>query len=457
MVKIRDWRNWILPAVLALAILATGLWGYNEYRLRQNLQNRAESQYQKDFFELSSHMDKISGQLAQLMVSTSREQNVLGLATLWRQIFAAQANIGGLPLAYVPLSKTEKFLSDTGEVSFALLNKTAQSIEGMTEKDIQVIEKLYDRSKMLKADLADLASQVLDRGLSWTGVEVATTQTGRELEDNTIIDGFELMENKMEEYPEINLEEEFAQVRPDTRVVRSNQKISADRAKEIALNWWLAPGDRRRTANLVYEGVGDIPTYGLEFPAQDGQSPVYIDVSKLDGSVIWAMKPKFIGDIKIDLNEGERNAKTFLEKHGFKNMVVVKVEQEGETGVYTCVPRQGETLLYPDQVKVQVAQDNGEIIGYEGTPYYMFHRQRNLPAPKISEAELRKMLSRNLKIELIRPALIANYWGQEVLTWEVRGSFEEEQFAIFYNAATGSEEDIVRITPPPKFEFSVAG
>lgn len=457
MIETRNWKNWILPGVLVLAVIGAGLWGYNESRLRQSLQNRAESQYQKDFYELSTHMDEISGQLAQLMVSSSREQNVLGLATLWRQIFAAQANIGGLPLAFMPLSKTERFLSDTGEISFALLNRTAQSREGMTEKDTQVIEKLYDRSRVLKADLADLAAQVLDEGLSWTEVEVAAAQAGRDLEDNTIINGFKLMENKMEEYPEINLEEEFAQVRPDTKVVRSDQKTSLDRAKEIAHDWWFPPDDRTHVANLAYEGVGDIPTYGLEFPAKEDGSPVYIDISKLDGTVVWAMEPKNIGDVSVSLDEGERYAKDFLEKHGFTNMIVIQVEQEGETAVYTCVPRQGEVVLYPDQVKVQVAQDNGEVIGYEGTPYYMYHRPRNLPQPRITAAELRKMLSPNLKVELIRPALIVNNWGKEVLTWEVRGSFAAEEFAIFYNADTGSEENIVRVTPLPKFEFNVAG
>ena len=456
MVKIRDWRYWILPAFLVLALLGVGYWGYDEYRARQSLQNRAESQYQKDFYELTWHVDEIAGQLARLMVSASREQNVLGLATLWRQIFAAQANIGGLPLAYVPLSKTEKFLSDTGEAAFALLNRTTQSEEGLTDKDVQVLEKLYGRAKVLKEDLAQLAAKILDRELSWTQVEVAAKQAGGELEDNTIVDGFELMEQKMEEYPEINVDEEFAQVRPDTKVVRSNQKISLEKAKEIARNWWFQPGDRH-TANLTYEGVGDIPTYGLEFPPLEGESPVYIDISKLDGSVVWAMKPKTVVQIDIDLSEGERSAKSFLESHGFNNMVAVKVEQEGNTGVYTFVPRQGEVLLYPDQVKVQVAQDNGEVIGFEGTPYYMFHRKRELPAPEISEAGLRKMLSPRLKVELIRQALITNYWGKEILAWEVRGSFGEEKFAIFYNAETGSEEDIVRITPPPKFEFSVAG
>lgn len=452
----RNWKNWILPGVLALALIGTGVWGYSESQARQNLQNRAESQYQKAFLELSWHLDTISGQLAQLLVGTSKEQEVLGLATLWRQAFAAQANIGGLPLAFVPLSKTEKFLFDTGEVAYNLLRRSAKEAGGLQEKDARIIQELHSRSKLLKTDLNKLASQVLNDRLSWTEVEVATLQANKELEDNTIVNGFQLMERRMEEYPELDLGEDFVRARPDLRVIRGEQKITLQKAQEIAHNWWFSPEDKH-TASLSFEGIGDIPTFGLEFPPLTKEdSPVYVDVSKLDGSVVWVMKPKPIAGTNMDLSEGERISKAFLEKHGFGDMVLIKVEQEGNAGVYTFVPRQDNVLLYPDQVKTQVALDNGEVIGYEGTPYYMYHRKRDLPAPTLSEDKIRQMVSPYLKVDLIRPALIADYWGKEIMVWEVRGSFAEEKFVIFYNARSGREELIDRITPPARFDFSVA-
>ncbi len=448
---------WVLPGILTIALLATGYWGYSEYQARQNLQNRAESLYQKSFHELSWHIDTITGQLAQALISSSKEQAVLTLATIWRQVFAAQEDLGALPLAFVPLSKTEKFLSDAGDVSYALLNRAAQGQEGLSEKELKTVEQLYNRAKVLREELAKVGSQVLDRELSWTQVEVSAVQANGELADNTIIDGFQLMEKKMEEYPELNLDEEFGRVRPDVKKVRGNQDISAAEAQNIAHRWWFPPDDRHQ-GRISYEGVGDIPTFGIEFPPMENENvPVYVDVSKLDGTIIWAMKPKTIGDLSLDLKSGERNAQSFLQRHGFNDMMLVEVDQGDGTGIYTFVPRQGDVLLYPDQVKVQVALDNGEIIGYEGTPYYMYHKTRQLGSPRISEAQLRQQISPYLNVELIRPALIADTWGKEILAWEVRGSIDTEKFVIFYNALTGSEESIVRITPPPKFDFNVEG
>lgn len=454
---IKKWSYWLLPGILAAGIIGTGYWGYSEYLVRQNLQNRAESQYQRAFHELSWHVDTISGQLAQILVSRSKEQGVIGLATLWRQVFAAQANLGELPLAFMPLNKTEKFLADTGDISYSLLSRIAQGAEGLNEKDNNIIEQLYDRSKGLREDMSKLSAEVLNKELSWTQVEVAALQSNRELEDNTILDGFNLMERKMEEYPEIELDEGFAQVRPDVKVVRSNQNITLDNAQRIAHNWWY-PKDDKHESKLVYEGIGDIPTYGLEFaPLKGEESPLYLDISKLDGTVIWAMKPKNISQASVNTSTGETKAQEFLAAHGFGEMALINVEQYDNTGIYTFVPKQGEILLYPDQVKIQIALDDGEIIGYEGTPYYMFHKERNISRPKIDQEQIKQQISSFLKTDLIRPAVISNTWGKEVLTWEVRGSFADEKFVIFYNADSGSEEQITRITPPPKFEFSVSG
>jgi len=451
------WLYFLIPVVLVIGIIGTAVWGYQEMGTRQKLQNRAESQYQKAFYELTEHLTNITGQLAQILVTTSREQATLTLATIWRQVFAAQANIGSLPLALVPLAQTEKFLDNTSVVSSFLLSQTAQGEGGLSENNIKTLENLYQRSQDIAIDLNKLGAKILNNELSWTQVETAAYASGRDLEDNTIIDGFRLVEKKIEGYPELNLGEDFTPVEQQTKKITGEEEMSTQDAGEKALRWWFKdPGKHRVSFN--YEGVGDIPTYGFEIaPVENETGPIYIDVSKLDGTVIWAMKARPVEVSQLDLAEGERKAGAFLENHDYQGFVAVKSHQEDNMGVYTFVPQQGEVLLYPDQVKLEVALDNGEIIGFEATPYYMFHQNREIPTAEISPESLKSFISERLKVEMIRPAIIVNTWGKEVLTWEVRGSFVEEEFAIFYNAETGIEESIVRITPTPKFTFNVEG
>lgn len=453
----RNWRSWILPGVLIIALLVTGFWGMQEAKDRQMLQNRAESQYQKNFYELVWHIDTITGQLAQLIVSSSREQGVVGLASLWRQTFAAQSNIGGLPLSFVSLSSTERFLSDTGEITHAMLSRITKEAGGLSEAEINVLKQLYERADNLDTELVNLAAGVLDRQLSWTEVEVAAINSNTRLADNTILDGFEIMEQKMEEYPELELGEEFQAVRADEKKLTGENKISLEQAEALAAKWWFG-GPTAPQVRLLYEGAGLIPTFGLEFSNQKADEiPVYMDVSKIDGTVVWALKPQTVTASEINLDEAGRRAREFLQSHGYINVVQVNADTEDNIGVFTFAPRQGDVIIYPDQLSVQVAMDKGEIIGFEGTPYYMNHQTRDLPAPAISEERLRAMLSPNLQVDLIRLALINNYWNREVLTWEVRGSYSKEDFVIYYNTHTGIEEEFTRITPPEKHTFNVAG
>jgi len=71
-------------------------------------------------------------------------------------------------------------------------------------------------------------------------------------------------------------------------------------------------------------------------------------------------------------------------------------------------------LIYPDLLKVKVALDNGEVIGYEAMGFYMNNRERNLPTPKLTIDDAQARLNKQLKVVSRRAALIPLPNGQEV-------------------------------------------
>ncbi|HHX95921.1 MAG TPA: hypothetical protein GX687_00415, partial [Clostridia bacterium] len=204
-------HRWLVPAILILILISSLIGGYREKQLRQKLQNRAEGQYQKAFHELTWHLDEITGQLAQNLISTSPEQKIMSLAALWRQAFAAQANIGGLPLALVPLSQTENFLNNVSTAAAVFLSQITEQDQAKEAERVKAIEVLYERSRALAADLNQLGAKILREELSWTAVEMDAYAADEKLEDNTIVNGFRLLEKNMAAYPEINLASDFAQ------------------------------------------------------------------------------------------------------------------------------------------------------------------------------------------------------------------------------------------------------
>ena len=58
------------------------------------------------------------------------------------------------------------------------------------------------------------------------------------------------------------------------------------------------------------------------------------------------------------------------------------------TAVVSYVYNQGEVAIYPDQVKLKIALDDGSIIGIESEKFLVSHvEKRQIPTPKITVAK----------------------------------------------------------------------
>ena len=103
-------------------------------------------------------------------------------------------------------------------------------------------------------------------------------------------------------------------------------------------------------------------------------------------------------------------------------------------------------MIYPDQAKVKVALDNGEVIGVDARQYLTHHRVRGLPAPKITEQQARAQLRPDLAVTRAQLALIPDLAGTgERLTYEFQGKLGEDVYLVYINAETGAEEQILQL------------
>jgi len=78
--------------------------------------------------------------------------------------------------------------------------------------------------------------------------------------------------------------------------------------------------------------------------------------------------------------------KKFLEEHGYKNMVDTYYLKEDNTAIINYAYKQGDVVVYPDLIKVKIALDNGEVIGF------------NIPAPKLTLEEARSKISSRMQV-----------------------------------------------------------
>jgi len=170
-----------------------------------------------------------------------------------------------------------------------------------------------------------------------------------------------------------------------------------------------------------------------------------MDVTKKGGYPIWYMVNRDVANQKLSLNEAYLTAQRFLKKHHFQNLEGVDSAQYDHIGVFTFVSNQNGVRIYPEAVKIKVALDNGEVMGLVASDYLNHHHKRQLPKPKLSVSDAKKMIHSNVKIEESRLAVINNDLDEEVLCYEFLGTLDQDTYRIYINAETGDEEKVEKL------------
>jgi len=113
--------------------------------------------------------------------------------------------------------------------------------------------------------------------------------------------------------------------------------------------------------------------------------------------------------------------------------------------VVNFAPVEAGVILYPDLIKVKVAMDDGEIIGFESLGYIMMHHERKLTSPKLTKEEAGAFITEEFQVEKINMALTPLESKKEVLCYEFKGKYKEQDFIIYINGDSGKMEKILQV------------
>lgn len=155
------------------------------------------------------------------------------------------------------------------------------------------------------------------------------------------------------------------------------------------------------------------------------------------------------GEETIDIDKAKELGKKFLEERGYKGMVDTYYLKEDGTATINYAYKQEDVTIYPDLIKVKIALDNGDIVGFESKGYLYSHSERNIPEPKITLEEARDMIGDRMEIISSGLAIIPTDYKTELFTYEFKGKLNDKDFLVYINAETGKEEKILMIVDTP--------
>ena len=174
------------------------------------------------------------------------------------------------------------------------------------------------------------------------------------------------------------------------------------------------------------------------------------------GIVTWFTDTRQVEAARIQRDEAIERAKAFLERIGYKGMDATYSSIEFNIATIPFVAVVDGVRVYPDMVKVQVALDNGDILGFDAVGYIMNHSDdRVVQKPRLSEDEARERVNSELDVQTTRLALIPSFSDEDTLCYEFLGKYGTDDYIVYINALTGEEERILKVINLPQGEFTM--
>jgi len=438
--------------LVVTAVIASA--GIYQYKRALDYRNSIENQYNRAFHELVGYVENIEVSLAKGMLVNSPNQMVNLSAEIWRKAAFAQANLGQLPISHVQLDKTSKFLTQVGDYAYSLSQKSMDN-QDITDEDYNNLDKLYKYSRTLSDALNNMQSEVYEGRIKFGELQKKGSKLIAKASKNVAVSKLENIEKEFQDYPSLIYDGPFSDhiERMKPRLLEGGKEITQEQAKDVVIQF--LGEEKAKNIEFTGETDGSIKTYSFAvYP--EGQSKkkdnrrITVDVTKINGYILWMLDNRKVERISVDIDEAKKKAQEFLDSHGMTSMKESYYLQNDGIAVINYAYVQDNIIMYPELVKVRVALDNGEIIGFESKGYIMTHQdKRELPAIKLTEQEARKKVNKRLNIDSIRLAVIPLESKREVLCYELKGKYEERDFLIYINAETGKEEKILMLLETP--------
>lgn len=443
--RLNMWRG--LTLVLAIVLIGAGVYGYVLYNQRSQYRTFLQNQYQRSFRDLVSDVEDLKILLDKAEVTASTvESNVL-MNQIWKDGYSASESLGQLPISQGIVDKTQKFLNQVSDFSLSISKQNAAN-QLMNEDQQALLTKLTGHADTLVKDLRAMQQDINSGKIRLGEIAEKGNFYLKKAPGNAMDSNFGKLEKGFAEYPAMIYDGPFSDnvIEGKPKGLANEKDVDMNTAQERAKKF--VDGQKVGRIVEVSSGKGKINTYGLEIIPKDGDrsKSISIDITKKGGRVLWMLDPRMVQQKKLTEEQATEKAKKFLKEQGFGDLTNTYYYKNDNTITITFVGVERDGILvYPDQMKVKVALDNGEIVGFDAYQYLMAHRERDLPKVALTEAQARLKVNKKIQIDRVKLAIIPLPGDKEQLCYEFKGTYNGNHYFVYINVENGNEENILRI------------
>jgi len=423
-------KNRRLVIILSVLLGVVTIFAFIQYRRARHMSYTTDIEYNRVFAELTEYVDDLEISLLKGQVVSTPEQMAQLSADLYSQASAAKANLTLLPIGGKELTKTSEFLSQVGEYAHCISQKMLRG-EKLSQKEIQTMQELTVYADTLKRGLDEMLIGINEGRISFD--EKKDSVAGFFRGERVAMAGeLEALEEEFHNYPSLIYDGPFSQHLnlKESVLVAGKPEISAKQAEKYARKF------AGKGSLSVSEVNGKLPAYSI-----NGEN-ITVEYIRQGGVLLLLMKDKHIDAEKLSVDDAKKRAQAFLKENGFESMRESYHEKRDGSVVINYAYEQDGYIVFPDLVKVKVALDDGEIIGFESRGYVMNHVYRQIPKPTISREQAMKNVNENLQTDEVTMAIIPLENGSEAACYQIKGIVSDKHFLIYVNTQSGRTEDV---------------
>ena len=363
----------LLITYLAAAILALGGYAYAQNVNGAAYRRTAEYGYGRAFSEAVRSVEKLDNALVRGQYATGNEVSSEVCADICASCQAAQMTMAVLPFSTQELEQTAAFINVADDYANYLLKTTEE--DGFTDTERDNMKRLAEVSGRLKKSLNKLRDDVDSGEILMDAPENVFADKNADVMSTAMLK----MESELGELPTVDYNGSY----PEYTAAEFDNPISEKAAKKAAEEFFG-----------IKAGDTEYKTEGGVFCFRFDGGTVTVDAG---GNVLSMSSQRSVaGD--TDSSELESAAEKFLADRGFEDMKMTKSSRHNSvlTAEFSC--NKGGVLCENDCVKVSVAADDGSIYAFDATEYYKHHKDREIPAPKVSEEAAKAALPASLTV-----------------------------------------------------------